>query len=180
MEGISSAPAILRFETVPAALAVLARQSIDGVVLGFGHSQGRDIIGGSLLSAGIPVLSLIHPTAVVSTSARFANGVYVGAGAVVDPGTIVGDFAIINNRAIVCHDTKVGKAVHVCPGATIAGGCSIGDRTWVGAGSVIRDHTVVGAGVLIGCGSVVVRDIDAGSLVYGNPARYRSMAPESF
>jgi acetyltransferase-like isoleucine patch superfamily enzyme len=47
----------------------------------------------------------------------------------------------------------------------------IGDRVWIGARATILKGVTVGDGAVIAASSVVTRDVPAGALVGGNPAR---------
>lgn len=47
----------------------------------------------------------------------------------------------------------------------------IEDNVWIGGGSIILPGVTIGNGAVVGAGSVVTRDVPAGTLVYGNPAR---------
>jgi maltose O-acetyltransferase len=47
----------------------------------------------------------------------------------------------------------------------------IGADVWIGGGSVILPGVTIGDGAVIGAGSVVTRDVGAGEIVAGNPAR---------
>lgn len=47
----------------------------------------------------------------------------------------------------------------------------IGDRCQIGAHTIIFPGVTIGDGCIVAAGSVVMRDIPAGSLVFGNPAR---------
>jgi acetyltransferase-like isoleucine patch superfamily enzyme len=51
------------------------------------------------------------------------------------------------------------------------GAVSIGRRVLVGMGALILKRVRVGDGALIGAGAVVVRDVERGAVVGGNPAR---------
>lgn len=51
------------------------------------------------------------------------------------------------------------RAVRICSGA------------YLGAGSIVLDGVTVGRGSYVGEGAVVTRDVPAGALVRGNPAR---------
>lgn len=49
----------------------------------------------------------------------------------------------------------------------------------IGANATILGGVTIGAGALIGAGSVVTRDVPAGELWVGNPARSRGPAPRA-
>jgi acetyltransferase-like isoleucine patch superfamily enzyme len=43
--------------------------------------------------------------------------------------------------------------------------------SFIGAGSVVLPHVSVGEFVVVGAGAVVTKDVEAGAVVIGNPAR---------
>lgn len=47
----------------------------------------------------------------------------------------------------------------------------IGNDVWIGGGAILLPGVNVGDGAVIGAGSVVTRDVPAGAIVVGNPAR---------
>lgn len=50
----------------------------------------------------------------------------------------------------------------------------IGRNVWIGGGAIILPGVSIGDDALIGAGSVVTRDILAGAVAFGNPARVRA------
>jgi serine O-acetyltransferase len=74
---------------------------------------------------------------------------------------------------------SIGDDVHIRQNTTfgiprrteLAAKPIIGDRVDIGCGAVLLGHIHVGADSVIGANSVVTRDVPAGSLVVGNPAR---------
>jgi maltose O-acetyltransferase len=55
----------------------------------------------------------------------------------------------------------------------------IGDDVWIGARAILLPGIRVGSGAVIAAGSVVTRDVPAGAIVGGNPARViRMRRPE--
>ena len=54
----------------------------------------------------------------------------------------------------------------------------LADEVWVGTGSIVLSGVTIGAGAVVGAGSVVTRDVPAGAIVGGNPARVIKMRTE--
>lgn len=48
---------------------------------------------------------------------------------------------------------------------------AIGDNVWLGGGVIVCPGVTIGANTVVGAGSVVTRDLPAGVLALGNPAR---------
>ncbi|MEV4433007.1 sugar O-acetyltransferase [Streptomyces sp. NPDC049555] len=55
---------------------------------------------------------------------------------------------------------------------------SIGDNVWLGGGVIVCPGVSIGANTVVGAGSVVTRDLPAGVLAVGNPARVVRDLPE--
>lgn len=50
---------------------------------------------------------------------------------------------------------------------------SIGDNVWLGGGVIVCPGVSIGENTVVGAGAVVVRDLPAGVVAVGNPARIR-------
>lgn len=119
----------------------------------------------------IPLVRIIHRSAVVDTSAIVGEGVVLLANAVLDQRVELGRNCFLSLAATVSHDTVVGDSTYVSPKATVCGNCRIGRRVFLGAGCVIRDGITICDDAFVGAGAVVVKDIVCPGVYAGNPAR---------
>ena len=120
---------------------------------------------------GFDVVSIMHPTAVISPSARFGAGAAVLAHAVVNTNVEMGENVLVNTGAIVEHDCRIASHTHVAIGARIASGVDIGLGAHIGAGATVLQGRVIGSEAIVGAGAVVTEDVDAAGVVVGVPAR---------
>ncbi|WP_060483753.1 acetyltransferase [Pseudomonas sp. NBRC 111123] len=152
--------------------ALLAQlSSVEGVIVGIGNNQVRHDKQRQLAAVDAPIVSLIHPQAVISPRSAIGIGSVVMGGVVVNIDSRIGDGAILNTGCSVDHDNLLGDFVHLSPGARLAGGVTVGDLTWVGIGACIRQMIQVGSRVVIGAGAVVVKPVADGITAVGVPAR---------
>jgi sugar O-acyltransferase (sialic acid O-acetyltransferase NeuD family) len=115
--------------------------------------------------------TLVHPAASISSRARLGCGVVVQHGVTVGGGTVVGDFATLCPGSTVGHDARIGDFTILAPQAVVSGSVTVERNCYIGAAAVIRQKLRIGERSLVGMGAVVVRDVDPGVTVVGNPAR---------
>lgn len=151
-------------------------QNYQGVIVAIGNNVVRQAKLAALIDAAAPVVSLIHPAAVISRYASLGPGSVAFAGAVVNADAKIGFGAILNTGSSVDHDCVLGDTVHVSPGARLAGAVSVGERSWIGIGACVRQLIRIGSDVVVGAGAAVVNDVSDGVVVAGVPAKVISTA----
>jgi sugar O-acyltransferase (sialic acid O-acetyltransferase NeuD family) len=128
-----------------------------------GSTTARDVVYRGGKKAGFSFAHVVHPSAVVSASAKLGEGVQIMAGCVIQTGAEIGADSIINTRASIDHDCTIGESVHIAPGVTLSGNVKVGDRAHIGTGAVIIQNISIGADSLVAAGAVVYRDLPAKS-----------------
>ena len=123
-----------------------------------------------LLGHGAQLTNLIHP-GVDLRHVTLGVGVVAHEGAVLQPGTRVGDNCAFNANVVVSHECGIGAHVFMAPGAVLAGLVEVGEGAMIGVHATVLPRLLIGAWATVGGGAVVVRDVPPGATVAGNPAR---------
>lgn len=138
---------------------------------------------------------------------QFTNlyGCEIGAGSrigtfvEIQSGAVVGDRCKIQSHTFICDGVKIGNGVFVGhgvmfvndkrPRATVGGEelatandwtllpIEVEDGATIGSAAVILGGVKIGADALVGAGAVVTRNVDAGAIVAGVPARVHTARP---
>lgn len=150
----------------------LARaRRVGGAFVAIGDNRTRLHYMHVVRQAGIPLISAVHPAAVVSASATVGDNVLVAAGATVSAESVLCDGAIVNTGAVVDHECVVAEGAHVCPAAALAGRVRVGEGAFLGLGCRVIQCLTVGAWATVGAGAVVLQDVPEAATVVGVPAK---------
>ncbi|MBO1351943.1 MAG: UDP-3-O-(3-hydroxymyristoyl)glucosamine N-acyltransferase [Hormoscilla sp. GUM202] len=81
----------------------------------------------------------IHPTAVIDSSARVGENVYIGVHAVISSGVKIGKDVCINANVVIYPEVEIGDRT------ILHANCTIHERSRLGADCVIHSGAVIGA-----------------------------------
>ncbi|HEU4566614.1 MAG TPA: acyltransferase [Marmoricola sp.] len=124
---------------------------------------------------------------IVREDCVIGDDVSIWSNTVVDYSCRIGDRVKIHANCYVAQYTEIQADAFLAPGVTIANdlypgddasaavmaGPRIGAGAQLGVNVTVLPYVRIGAGCLVGAGSVVTRDLPAGVVAFGNPARVR-------
>lgn len=140
------------------------------VALGIGANQARMTVMQKIQEHQLEIITLIHPSAIISHRASIGEGTVIMPRVVINAETKVGKGVICNTGCIIEHDNVIGDFAHISPNAALAGNVEVGEYSHIGIGACVIQGVKIGKNVTVGAGAVVICDIPDGATVVGNPA----------
>jgi sugar O-acyltransferase (sialic acid O-acetyltransferase NeuD family) len=143
----------------------------DAFLLAIGIPVVRRRVGEQLERRGAFFLTLVHPTAIVASTASIGHGSILCPYAVVSDSVQVGSFSLLNYHASLGHDSKTGDFSVLSPYATLGGGAEIGPDSFLGLHASVGPRVRLGSHSKVSANSAALHDAPAQSLVFGVPGR---------
>jgi acyl-[acyl carrier protein]--UDP-N-acetylglucosamine O-acyltransferase len=117
------------------------------------------------------LVSLVDPSAVISSSAQIGLGCVIFPHCYVGAHAQIGDFLFCLAGAVINHDDVIENRVTITSGVVLAGEVHVEEGCYLGQSSTVRELLRIGKGSVIGMGCVVLHDVAPNSIMIGNPAR---------
>ena len=156
---------------VPIAGSTDNLSGVEGFIVAIGNNRVRREKYDLLLKAGYTPVSIIHPSAVISPSARIGIGTAVLANVVINPDACVGDNVVLYTSCTIDHECGISDHSYISPGCNVCGRVNVGTGAMIGAGAVILPGLSIGEWSTVGAGAVVTVDVPDSVTVVGVPAR---------
>jgi acetyltransferase EpsM len=116
-------------------------------------------------------MNIIHPSAIVSNSAKIGSGNMILAGSIVCSDTIINNHVSINTGTCIDHDNIFSNFSSTGPAVVTGGNVRIGELSFLGIGSTVKHNVTIGKNTIVGGQSFVCNNCESNSLYYGVPAK---------
>jgi len=143
----------------------------DRFLFAIGNIETKKRLVTKLKNKGAKFLTLIHPTAIVVSTARIGKGVVICPFCLVSDNVQLDDFVMMNTYASCGHDVKVGKYSILSPYAALNGFVKLEDEVFLGTHTTVIAHKKIGYQSKISANSVVMRDVPPNRMVFGVPGK---------
>lgn len=103
------------------------------------------------------------------------NNVHIGANSAIDRATIgktiISDGVKVDNLVHIAHNDIIGENTIITAGVIFSGGVTVKRNCWIAPNVSIKEKTEINDNAFIGLGAVVIKDVDNGSIIIGNPGK---------
>ena len=146
------------------------------VLIGIANSGIRQEIAEKLVQDGISLWTVKGATTLIMDEVSIDTGAALSPFVTIAANVTIGKCFHANLYSYVEHDCVIGDYVTFAPRVSCNGNINIHDHAYIGTGAVIKQGTpdkplIIGKGAIVGMGAVVTKDVPAGAVVVGNPAR---------
>ena len=141
------------------------------MLVAVGETQARKAVFERIAEKKLSFGTLIDPSVKLHEDTVLGQGVIMLRGCIVSTRAVIGDNAALSFGVILGHDNTVKEHVYLAPGVATGGFVEWESCSFGGLRACVREHVHIGKNAVVGQGAVVLKDVEDGQAVVGNPAK---------
>lgn len=135
-------------------------------ILGIGDMSIRRKVIDEYLTKGAKFETIIHPTALISKSAKIGQGSLIAHNVSIGPKASIGNFCVINSRSTIGHDSIIGENNFISPQVVVGGFAKIGNENMLGTNSCVIPKINIGNFNKIMAGMPILNNVKNNEIVF--------------
>ena len=137
----------------------------------FGDGAARHRVRCELEARGARMGTVVSPNVIYATSPTDSrNSLFLGVCSISND-LVLGDDLLIQSFACIGHDVVIGTGVTISSHAFVGGHAKLESFCTIHPHAVVLPHVKIGEGAVVGAGSVVIKDVEPYTTVFGAPAK---------
>lgn len=134
-------------------------------IFGFANPSGKESIAEKLDLGKLDFPTIIHPSVVISKSAKLGKGNIIYPNSVIGPNCKIGDFNLVTSYSFISHDCEIGD-YNFLSTAGLAGNVKIGNKNFFGIRSTVIPSITIGSENTIQAGMVIDKNVSDNETVF--------------
>lgn len=134
-------------------------------IFGFASPEGKANIAKNLDVNNLDFPNIIHPSVVISKSAKIGKGNIIYPNSVVGPNVSIGNFNLATSYSFISHDCIIGNNNFLST-AGLSGNVIIGDTNFFGIRSTVIPSVKIGSHNTIQAGMVIDKNVSDNETVF--------------
>lgn len=145
--------------------------SNDLFICAIGDPKVKKTAYDTLKNKGANFISIVHKSVIISSNTIIGECCIIAPNVVISNNVTIADNVSINTGSSIGHDCNIASHVHINVHANITGYVTIEEQVLVQGSSCVTPGLTIGQCSTIGVGSVVLKNVEPNSSMFGNPAR---------
>lgn len=143
----------------------------DVFITALGDVQAKIKYSTMVLDKGGEFYTLIHKSAFLHPSVKLGKGCLIMRYATISNDVKIGDHVTLMNHIVIGHDARIGSWSHLGPFVFMGGRSTTEANVQMHVRSTVLADKHIGKNSTVGAGSVVIKNVEEYTTVFGNPAK---------